>query len=380
MNRRLFGPLLALFLLVVATASADRASADPLPVGDTGSWPLGPPRPQILRGWEPPASAYGRGHRGIDLAASPGAPVRAAASGLVSFAGKVAGRGVLTISLTGTGDPPLRTTYEPVTATATVGTEVRAGEVVGHVETGRSHCAAGCLHWGLLRGTQYLDPLSLLPPWLLRRGPSRLLPVLGVPQPDAGSAAAPAGEEAAEPVAASAMGSAGSLYAAALLVTAALVHSGLRGWRPGPARFRRARAARSVRREHRAPRPAAARRYTAARRRRLRAASAREARGTAAAGPRWRSARKGACEHRCPAAPSGPVNPVGRAGRRSAAATRRSDRSSRESRAQPRTPRSAMDTAASATDAGSSAAPSSMRRTAASTTPCSSIAASRGCS
>jgi hypothetical protein len=28
-----------------------------------------------------------------------------------------------------------------------------------------------------------VDPLSLLPPWLLRRGPSRLLPVLGVPLP-----------------------------------------------------------------------------------------------------------------------------------------------------------------------------------------------------
>lgn len=47
--------------------------------------------------------------------------------------------------------------------------------------------------------------------------------------------------------------------------------------------------------------------------------------------------------------------------------------------AQPRTPRRAMETAASAISSGTSAAPSSIRRTAASTTPWSSIAASRGC-
>ncbi|MYR91984.1 M23 family peptidase, partial [Streptomyces sp. SID685] len=45
-------------------------------------------------------------------------------------------------------------------------------------ETG-GHCGAStCVHWGLLRGGTYLNPLSLLPPWLLGRGPSRLLPVL----------------------------------------------------------------------------------------------------------------------------------------------------------------------------------------------------------
>jgi hypothetical protein len=60
---------------------------------------------------------------------------------------------------------------------------VAAGEVVGTVEPTGSHCTSTCVHWGLRRGEAYLDPLSLLPPWLLRRGPSRLLPVLGVPLP-----------------------------------------------------------------------------------------------------------------------------------------------------------------------------------------------------
>ncbi|MFI1418969.1 M23 family metallopeptidase [Streptomyces sp. NPDC020731] len=147
------------------------------------AWPVGV-RPRVLRGWEPPATVYGRGHRGVDLAAPPGTPVRAVAAGRVSFAGRVAGKGVVSVELTGTGDPPLRTTYEPVRASVTEDDEVTAGEVIGTVALTGSHCAAPCVHWGLLRGDTYLNPLTLLPPRLLRRGPSRLLPVLGVPVPD----------------------------------------------------------------------------------------------------------------------------------------------------------------------------------------------------
>ncbi|MFJ3338187.1 peptidoglycan DD-metalloendopeptidase family protein [Streptomyces sp. NPDC086766] len=146
-------------------------------------------RPPVLRGWEPPASVYGPGHRGVDLGASAGAPVRAVAAGRVLFAGRVAGRGVVSVALTGTGEPPLRTTYEPVRASVAAGEEVTAGQVVGTVEATGSHCAATCVHWGLLRGDTYLNPLSLLPPWLLHPGPSRLLPVLGVPPPRTGTTA-----------------------------------------------------------------------------------------------------------------------------------------------------------------------------------------------
>ncbi|MFJ9739772.1 murein hydrolase activator EnvC family protein [Streptomyces sp. NPDC101166] len=143
------------------------------------AWPVGR-RPPVLRGWEPPATVYGRGHRGVDLAAAPGAPVRAVAAGRVSFAGRVAGRGVVSVELTGTD---LRTTYEPVAATVREGDEVAAGDQVGTVQPSGSHCTSPCVHWGLRRKEAYLNPLSLLPPWLLRRGPSRLLPVLGVPLP-----------------------------------------------------------------------------------------------------------------------------------------------------------------------------------------------------
>ncbi|MFJ5280343.1 peptidoglycan DD-metalloendopeptidase family protein [Streptomyces parvulus] len=152
-------------------------------------WPVGT-RPLVRRGYEPPAHAYGPGHRGVDLIAADGAPVRAVAAGRVSFAGRVAGRGVVSVELADTGDPPLRTTYEPVAASVSQGDEVAAGEVLGAVEPSGSHCAS-CLHWGLLCGDVYLDPLSLLPPWLLDSGPSRLLPVLGVPLPEEHSGSRP---------------------------------------------------------------------------------------------------------------------------------------------------------------------------------------------
>ncbi|GHE07637.1 murein hydrolase activator EnvC family protein [Streptomyces alanosinicus] len=143
------------------------------------TWPVGV-RPLVLRAWEPPATPYGPGHRGVDLAAPAGAPVRAVAPGRVSFAGRVAGTGVVSVDLAGTD---LRTTYEPVSPSVTKGDEVGAGDVVGTLQPTSAHCPTTCLHWGLLRGAAYLDPLSLLPPWLRHRGPSRLLPVLGVPLP-----------------------------------------------------------------------------------------------------------------------------------------------------------------------------------------------------
>ncbi|MFH8900272.1 peptidoglycan DD-metalloendopeptidase family protein [Streptomyces coeruleorubidus] len=178
-----------LVLVLVMAAAVLLAPPPPLfaadaPPADTTvptvgrTWPVGS-LPRVLRGWEPPATAYGPGHRGVDLAAAPGTPVRAVAAGRVSFAGRVAGKGVVSVELTGTGEPPLRTTYEPVTAAVEEGEEVESGEVIGTVDATGSHCTVTCVHWGLRRGDTYVNPLSLLPPWLLHRGPSRLLPVYG---------------------------------------------------------------------------------------------------------------------------------------------------------------------------------------------------------
>jgi murein DD-endopeptidase MepM/ murein hydrolase activator NlpD len=71
----------------------------------------------------------------------------------------------------------LRTTYEPVSPAVRAGQQVTAGSVLGALLPGHAGCpAAACLHWGLLRGETYLDPLSLLAPRHLR-----LLPPGGAP-------------------------------------------------------------------------------------------------------------------------------------------------------------------------------------------------------
>lgn len=138
------------------------------------AWPVGGPD-GVLGRFEPPATPWAAGHRGVDLAAAPGAEVRAAAAGVVTFSGLVAGRPVVTVTHPGSGSPPLRTTYLPVTGTAPVGTEVPAGQVIGRLAPDGRHCPArDCLHWGLLRGGRYLDPLALF-----GAGAARLLPLGG---------------------------------------------------------------------------------------------------------------------------------------------------------------------------------------------------------
>ena len=128
----------------------------------------------MLHPFDPPADRYAAGHRGVDLLSSDGTPVLAAADGVVTFAGSVAGTGVITIS-----HGSVRTTYEPVTAAVRAGTRVEGGSVIGRLRAG--HCREltaplACLHWGLLRGAAYLDPLRLLPDDAGRPSAYRLVP------------------------------------------------------------------------------------------------------------------------------------------------------------------------------------------------------------
>jgi murein DD-endopeptidase MepM/ murein hydrolase activator NlpD len=108
--------------------------------------------------------------------------VLAAGDGEVSFVGEVARVPVVSIRHAG----GLLTTYEPVRSRLRSGTLVSAGQRIGRLALVGSHCApAACLHWGLRRGADYLDPLALL-----HLNPVRLLP-LGVPAAD-GQRAGPA--------------------------------------------------------------------------------------------------------------------------------------------------------------------------------------------
>jgi murein DD-endopeptidase MepM/ murein hydrolase activator NlpD len=129
------------------------------PVDARFVWPVDAPR--LVRRFDPPAQPWLAGHRGVDLAAPPAAIVRAAGPGTIVHAGRIAGRGVVSIRHHG----GLRTTYEPVDIDVAlqVGVPVTAGEPLGTLAAGHPGCpAAACLHWGLRRGEGYLDPLALL--------------------------------------------------------------------------------------------------------------------------------------------------------------------------------------------------------------------------
>jgi murein DD-endopeptidase MepM/ murein hydrolase activator NlpD len=149
-------------LLALALALPSTAGPDPV-----GVWPL-QPEPPVVAYFDPPTSPYGAGHRGVDLAGSLGQEVHVALSGRVTYAGMLAGRGVVVVDHGAT-----RTTYEPVTAAVEVGDPVPRGAVIGTLELSGSHCfPQACLHWGWLEGETYLDPLRLV-----GAGPVRLLPL-----------------------------------------------------------------------------------------------------------------------------------------------------------------------------------------------------------
>jgi murein DD-endopeptidase MepM/ murein hydrolase activator NlpD len=157
------------FAAAVSIIVALLAAPPPGPADQHAVWPLDP-RPEIAAGFVAPEHTWSAGHRGVDLVGAPGQAVRSALPGRVTFAGTIAGRGVVVVDHGG-----FRTTYEPVSAVLHVGDPTLAGTVVGTLQTGRSHCPPRtCLHWGLITGTGYRDPLTLL-----GLGPIRLLPLTG---------------------------------------------------------------------------------------------------------------------------------------------------------------------------------------------------------
>ncbi|CUU55670.1 Peptidase family M23 [Parafrankia irregularis] len=139
--------------------------------GDANGWTWPLPGPvTVARAFQAPEHPFGPGHRGVDLSSPPGSPVAAARSGVVGFAGWVGDRWVVTVV-----HGSLRTTYEPVRLLVHEGDQVARGEQIGLLEAGHSGCpTAACLHWGLLRGAEYLNPLTFF-----HRIRPRLLPLLG---------------------------------------------------------------------------------------------------------------------------------------------------------------------------------------------------------
>jgi peptidase M23-like protein len=155
---RAFG-LAAVWVLLAGTGAA---------AADGWQAPLRPVT--VVRSFQPPPTPYAAGHRGVDLGGEPGQTVVAAAAGVISYAGPLAGRDVVVVA-----HGRLRTTYEPVKVMVRRGDRVSAGEQIGLLQAGHPGCPVrACLHWGLLRGETYLNPLSTL-----GKGQVRLLPLGG---------------------------------------------------------------------------------------------------------------------------------------------------------------------------------------------------------
>lgn len=145
----------ALALVAVPADTGVAPTPTPPPVAATAA--VAPVGGAVVRGFDPPATRYGAGHRGVDLAAAAGQPVVAALGGTVTFAGRVAGVSWITVGHGG----GLDTTYGPVEpAAVAAGDVVAAGSVLGFVAAGAAH-----LDWGARLDDRYIDPLGLLGRW-----------------------------------------------------------------------------------------------------------------------------------------------------------------------------------------------------------------------
>ena len=159
---RLVGILaMAVILVPLAGASAAPRTRESVDRGDgpaygTYEWPV---RGSVILPFELPGTPYGPGHRGIDIAAPFGSPVRAAGPGRVAFAGWVAGS--LYVSI----DHPdgVRTTCSWLSAVSVrAGDEVRAGQPIGATGSGHPGRLPPHVHFGARVGDLYIDPLLLL--------------------------------------------------------------------------------------------------------------------------------------------------------------------------------------------------------------------------
>lgn len=172
MVAKLFAPVFAIGVVAAiacsiapttVTRQVSSAAAEPAYYAAPLPEPL-----QVVRHFAPPATKYGPGHLGVDLRARAREVVRSAGSGVVRFAGRVAGRGVVVVA----HPDGITTEYEPVRPLVRAGTRLRIGTAVGIVQGRHAGCPGVCLHWGARRGNRYIDPFGLLRPL----GPVVLLP------------------------------------------------------------------------------------------------------------------------------------------------------------------------------------------------------------
>lgn len=168
MRPRHLAALAALTLLLAPPASAvPSATPTPAPwqipnwypVARVGAWHQVPLCGDLVRIYDAPNDPYAAGHRGVDVGGLTGAPVRASAGGIVTFAGLVVDNRTVTIDHGG----GLTTTYSYLgSITIANGQSVAQGRQIGTVGAGHPGSGFGPhVHLAARRGGVYFDPLEL---------------------------------------------------------------------------------------------------------------------------------------------------------------------------------------------------------------------------
>jgi murein DD-endopeptidase MepM/ murein hydrolase activator NlpD len=126
------------------------------PPAGTWAWPVMGP---VIRGFDPPTSPFGAGHRGVDIAVPLGTMILAPEAGTVSFAGRVGGELFVTIDHGG----GLSSTYSWLSSAAVrKGDAVAAGQPIGATGAGHPGSVVAHLHLGVRVDGAYMDPLAYL--------------------------------------------------------------------------------------------------------------------------------------------------------------------------------------------------------------------------
>lgn len=157
---------LALACALVSTSPSPKAQVHAAEVPGTsgpesspsaGTWVTPVPGFEVDKPFDKPDKNWHSGHRGIDVLALPGEPVRAPGFGTVRFSGSVAGTQVVSLNI-----GSYAVSYQ------SVDTELKKGDAVTpgmHFATvsDPSHCSNGCVHvgvWRTDRAKDYLNPVD----------------------------------------------------------------------------------------------------------------------------------------------------------------------------------------------------------------------------
>jgi murein DD-endopeptidase MepM/ murein hydrolase activator NlpD len=130
----------------------------PARAAGTWTWPVAGP---VIRGFDPPDTPFGSGHRGIDIATRVGTPVRAAAAGVVTFAGPVGGR--LFVTIDHGGGLESRYSFLEIVLVR-LRDPVAEGQLIARSGTGHAGDLVPNLHVAVLLSDVYVDPLDYLGP------------------------------------------------------------------------------------------------------------------------------------------------------------------------------------------------------------------------